>query len=81
MDGDRRGELRHGRGVQRRGVRGGCFVGGNFYAPDETKPGNSCQSCQPSANTTGWTTIANSDGTTCASGQVCNAGACVLTDG
>ncbi len=51
-----------------------CFIGGAIIAPAVTNPANACQSCQPSTSTTAWTTV--SDGTTCASGQVCHAGSC-----
>jgi formylglycine-generating enzyme required for sulfatase activity len=52
----------------------GCFIGSTYYAANATNPSNACQSCQPGASTTAWT--ATSNGMTCGTGQVCNAGTC-----
>ena len=51
-----------------------CFIGGTIIGTGTVNPANSCQSCQPSTSTTGWTTL--TDGTACASGQVCQSGSC-----
>lgn len=55
----------------------GCNIGGTYYAPDAADPGDSCESCQPSASTSAWTAIASSDGTSCGTGLVCDSGSCV----
>jgi hypothetical protein len=52
----------------------GCFVDGTVYAPNVANPGNPCQTCQPGTSTVAFSNIAN--GTSCGSGQVCNAGSC-----
>jgi hypothetical protein len=52
----------------------GCFVGGAFYASGAASPASSCQTCQPSASVTSFTALSN--GTSCGSGKVCNAGTC-----
>ncbi len=52
----------------------GCGIGGVYYAPSAANPNNACQSCQPGASTSAWTSASN--GTSCGNGQVCAAGAC-----
>ena len=48
----------------------GCSIGGAYYAPGAVNPGDSCQSCQPTVRTWGWSEI------TCSFGQVCSGGSC-----
>jgi hypothetical protein len=52
----------------------GCGIGGTYYAPSTQEPGNVCASCQPGTTTASWTE--QSDGTACASGEICHSGAC-----
>jgi hypothetical protein len=54
-----------------------CYIGTTLYSSGQVNPSDSCQSCQPGGSTTGWTTIAGSDGKSCAAGKVCDAGQCV----
>ncbi len=51
-----------------------CDIGGTIVASGAADPGNACQSCQPGASTSAWTSDAN--GTSCGAGSVCNAGTC-----
>jgi hypothetical protein len=53
----------------------GCYISGAVYASAAANPTNGCQSCQPSASTTVWTTSA--DGASCGTGQVCRSGICI----
>jgi len=55
---------------------GGCFIGGSSYASGTANPGNPCQSCQPGTTTTAWSNVTN--GMSCGSGEVCNAGVCAV---
>ena len=52
----------------------GCWLDGSYYPASATKPGNTCQHCNPTLSAGTWTK--ESDGTSCGSGQVCNAGLC-----
>ena len=52
----------------------GCEIGGVFYAPSASKPGDPCQSCQPATSRSAWTNRA--EGAACGNGQVCSAGQC-----
>ncbi|MDF1564290.1 MAG: MopE-related protein [Deltaproteobacteria bacterium] len=57
----------------------GCYIGGTFYAPSTLNPANDCQSCQPSASTTGWTNLGSSascasDGNYCTVNDHCDGG-------
>ena len=54
--------------------RFGCWQDGAYYPVAATKPGNACQYCNPTLSTAAWTS--ENDGTSCGSGQVCNAGLC-----
>jgi hypothetical protein len=58
--------------------RPGCRIGASFYASEAVDPTNTCQTCQPNVNTTGWTTKA--DGVSCDDGNVCAGGACLECD-
>lgn len=51
-----------------------CYVGGTVYTTGQANPGNPCQSCQPTASTTNFTSVAN--GMSCGAGEVCKAGTC-----
>jgi hypothetical protein len=51
-----------------------CDIGGTVYASGAANPTNACQTCQPGASTSMWTNAAN--GTSCGSGEVCNAATC-----
>jgi hypothetical protein len=51
-----------------------CDIGGAVYAAGKPNPTNACQTCQPAVSTSAFTSIAN--GTSCATGEVCNAGGC-----
>jgi hypothetical protein len=53
-----------------------CSISGTTYASGAPNPTNDCQSCQPNANASGWTSVP--DGTTCSQSPngVCNAGLC-----
>ncbi len=50
----------------------GCDIGGTFYATGTLN--GTCQSCQPSVSTTGWSNLAN--GTSCGTDEYCFSGAC-----
>jgi hypothetical protein len=52
-----------------------CFIGGTLYTAGTANPGNVCQVCTPASSTTAWSNLA--DGSACAPGKVCAAGACV----
>ncbi len=52
----------------------GCVIGGTFYAPTTPNPANTCQICQPSSSTTGWSNLP--DWTVCGSAEVCQGGTC-----
>jgi hypothetical protein len=52
-----------------------CDIGGTLYASGAANPSNACQSCQPGTSTAAWTAVTS--GTSCASGEVCNATSCV----
>ncbi len=52
----------------------GCFIDGGELPAGQGNPANACQTCEPSASTTLWS--AKPDGTSCASAEVCSAGAC-----
>lgn len=52
----------------------GCEVNATFYASLAAEPNDPCETCQPSASTTAFTSV--SDGTTCGNGQVCASGQC-----
>jgi hypothetical protein len=54
--------------------KAGCFIAGQFVGPGDLETTNDCQSCQPSASTTAWSSVA--DGTACAAGDVCVSGNC-----
>jgi tetrahydromethanopterin S-methyltransferase subunit D len=51
-----------------------CFIDGAFLQPGELNPVNPCEQCNPTASTTAWS--ARSEGSSCAAGKVCTAGAC-----
>ena len=51
-----------------------CFIGGMVKMPKSVDPSNPCQSCQPAASTTAWTSVA--DGSPCGNGLICGGGAC-----
>jgi hypothetical protein len=51
-----------------------CDVGGVLVPPGVLDPSNACQACQPQASTSSFSSIA--DGTPCAGGKRCIAGAC-----
>jgi len=55
----------------------GCVIVGALYSPGQLNPANGCQSCQPAVAVS---TFAPLDGvptgSSCSSGQVCNAGNC-----
>lgn len=58
----------------------GCFIGGTFFAASSTNPGNTCETCDPTVSTTGWSpkgagTACANDGNPCTS-DVCSNGAC-----
>jgi hypothetical protein len=53
----------------------GCFILGAYEAPNAVSSGE-CQSCQPAASTTRWSTL--SDGTSCGT-SLCGGGACDAT--
>jgi hypothetical protein len=52
----------------------GCWLDGSYYPAAATKPGSACQYCNPALSVGAWTK--ENDGTSCGSGQVCNAGLC-----
>ncbi len=52
----------------------GCFAGGTVYPSGTANPGNACQSCQPTASATAFSSV--EDGTSCTAGTCCS-GACV----
>ena len=54
--------------------QGGCWINGALVASGITKTTNVCQICQPVANSSNWSNIA--DGSACGSGSVCHAGTC-----
>ena len=60
------------------GCTPGCFVDGAVYAADTVNPANLCQSCQPAASTTSWSSLA--DGAACEK-SVCKAGNCIAMGG
>ncbi len=51
----------------------GCYINGTVYAAGIGNPSNSCQSCQPTVITTGWS---NTNGASCGSGEVCGGSTC-----
>jgi sulfatase modifying factor 1 len=51
-----------------------CDIAGVIVASGAANPSSACQSCQPGIMTTAWTNAAV--GTSCGSGEVCNAGTC-----
>jgi hypothetical protein len=57
----------------------GCWITGQYASSGATNPSNPCQSCQPAAITSGWST--KSDGTSCGTGKTCSAGVCQCTTG
>jgi len=48
----------------------GCVIAGTFYAPSDFNGQNACQTCQPSANTAGWTN--QPAGTPCGNSDLCD---------
>ena len=52
----------------------GCFIAGTVYTNGALNPNNACQSCQPTATTTAWSSLAN--GAACGAGETCTAGTC-----
>jgi hypothetical protein len=52
-----------------------CYIAGTFYTQGQLNPNNPCQSCQPTASTSGFTNL--TDGTTCGSGMSCYQGGCL----
>ena len=54
----------------------GCVIESTPYASGAANPANACQTCQPAASGSTWTDASN--GTVCASGQVCSVGICRL---
>ena|GEM_PF-3580346 len=54
--------------------KSGCAIGGVFYATGAPSQQNSCLTCQPAVSATTWSPLA--DGSSCASGKVCNTGSC-----
>ncbi len=52
----------------------GCFIGGTLYLTGAVNPSDACQSCDPVSDAGSWTK--SPDGTTCGTGQVCQAGSC-----
>ncbi len=52
----------------------GCEIGGVYYPASAANPNDPCQTCQPDAKTSTWSSIA--DGTSCGNGQVCKGGSC-----
>ncbi len=59
------------------GCIAGCWISGTLYQSGATKPGNTCQSCQPASSTSAWTNVSNANGETiCASSQCGQYGSC-----
>lgn len=56
------------------GCTSGCEIGGVYYATNAPDPNNACETCQPSASTSAFTSVG--DGVSCGNGQVCAAGQC-----
>ena len=60
--------------------RANCFIDDEFYAEGDANPANSCELCNPSQSTTGWSNA--TDGITCGDGgnscieSTCQAGQC-----
>lgn len=54
--------------------RAKCLLDGGLVSAGELNPANPCEQCTPMTSTTAWSTRAN--GASCASGKVCEAGAC-----
>jgi MYXO-CTERM domain-containing protein len=52
-----------------------CYINGTLYAAGAVNPANACQVCTPTSSTSAWSTASN--GTSCGTGEVCSAGACV----
>jgi formylglycine-generating enzyme len=52
-----------------------CTMGGATYAAGAVKPGDGCQTCQPSVSPTSWSTAV--EGTECGTAGICHGGQCV----
>jgi formylglycine-generating enzyme len=52
-----------------------CSIGGARYIAGAAKPGEACQTCQPSVSAASWSTAA--DGRPCGAAGVCHGGSCV----
>jgi hypothetical protein len=51
-----------------------CDIGGNIVAANAINPVDTCEECEPSQSTTGWTVLGN--GASCGTGMICASGTC-----
>jgi len=51
-----------------------CVIGGTSYASGAANPANACQVCKPTTSSLDWSSA--DEGTSCGSGQFCDAGTC-----
>ncbi len=60
---------------------GFCYIGGGCVASGATNGANTCETCQPTASTTQYSTVSNgtscNDGNACTTGDACQGGTCI----
>lgn len=49
----------------------GCWISGTLYSSGATKPGNTCQSCQPASSTSAWTNVTSGTSETICASTTC----------